>query len=163
MVPLSLGLATGELFAPPGSAEDFVSAPGRPPPGAFIISIVPLNLGPPEPFMLKPHFWQVVALSEFWAPQLGQNTCILQELGRRARHFVFSSKPQLLTTSGLAELSEPEHRSSSHESPVTHSARRARTVKAIAQGGISFAVVSRRSRRAGRETRNGGICLARES
>lgn len=42
--------------------------------GAFIISIVPLNFGAADPFKLKPHFEQVVAVSGFWVPQFGQNT-----------------------------------------------------------------------------------------
>lgn len=47
------------------------------PPGLFIMSMVPLNFGPAAPFSLKPHFWQAVAASGFWAPQLGQNNCVL--------------------------------------------------------------------------------------
>jgi hypothetical protein len=47
-------------------------APGTPL-WAFIISIVPLNFGDDVPLILKPHFSQVVAVSGFGAPQLGQN------------------------------------------------------------------------------------------
>jgi hypothetical protein len=49
------------------------AAPGAPP-GVFIMSIVPLNLGAAAPFRLKPHFVQAVAVSGFWVPQFGQNT-----------------------------------------------------------------------------------------
>jgi hypothetical protein len=49
-------------------------AAGLSPAGAFIISIVPLNLGAAAPFRLNPHFLQVVAASSFSVPQFGQNT-----------------------------------------------------------------------------------------
>jgi hypothetical protein len=39
------------------------------------MSIVPLNLGAAAPLMLNPHFVQVVAVSEFFVPQFGQNKC----------------------------------------------------------------------------------------
>lgn len=83
IVPLSFGLgseaagagaaAGGAPGIAPGAAAG--GAPGAPGTlAAFIISIVPLNFGAELPFRLNPHFWQVVAVSGFWAPQLGQNT-----------------------------------------------------------------------------------------
>ena len=42
--------------------------------GAFIMSIVPLNLGARAPLMLKPHFWHFALFSSFCVPQFGQNT-----------------------------------------------------------------------------------------
>src|SRR5690606_35449665 len=73
MVPLSLeGTDLSAGFGPPAAGA---VPPGRRTPcGAFIISIVPLNLGAAAPFMLKPHFLQVFELSSFSVPQLGQNT-----------------------------------------------------------------------------------------
>ncbi len=57
-----------------GGVSPGFGAPGTAPGFAFIISIVPLNLGDAVPLMLNPHFWQVVASSALGAPQLGQNT-----------------------------------------------------------------------------------------
>lgn len=47
---------------------------GATPGGAFIINIVPLNLGATAPLILKPHFWHFALLSSFCVPQFGQNT-----------------------------------------------------------------------------------------
>src|SRR5690606_14206414 len=73
MVPLSLeGTDLSAGFGPPAAGG---VPPGRGTPcGAFIISIVPLNLGAAAPFRLKPHFLQVFELSSFSVPQFGQNT-----------------------------------------------------------------------------------------
>jgi hypothetical protein len=71
------GTATGAVGA--GAA-----AGGAPPcndwmfAGAFIISIVPLNLEAGLSFSLKPHFWQLRTSSLFCAPQFVQNTTNLQ-------------------------------------------------------------------------------------
>ncbi len=93
IVPLKAGFFGG---SPAGAAGDGGAglggaAPGAPP-GVFIMSIVPLNLGAAAPFRLKPHFVQAVAVSGFWVPQFGQNTPHLRRvlarnvflLGRRA-------------------------------------------------------------------------------
>lgn len=71
IVPLSLGF--GAAGAPPG-AGGAAPSPGLGIVGAFIISMVPLNLGAAEPFKLKPHLTQLFALSSFCVPQFGQNT-----------------------------------------------------------------------------------------
>lgn len=97
MVPLSLAFAAaeaGETGAPgetgaatatgaipwgtsggAGAAggEAWAAAAAAKPAGAFIISIVPLNRGAAVPFRLKPHFVQLLAVSSFCVPQLGQN------------------------------------------------------------------------------------------
>jgi hypothetical protein len=88
MVPLKAGFFGG---SPAGAAGDGGAglggaAPGAPP-GVFIMSIVPLNLGAAAPFRLKPHFVQAVAVSGFWVPQFGQNTPHLRRvLARNAFH-----------------------------------------------------------------------------
>lgn len=73
MVPLSFeGMALSAGFGPPAAGA---APPGRGTPcGAFIISMVPLNLGAAAPFRLNPHFLQVFELSSFSVPQFGQNT-----------------------------------------------------------------------------------------
>src|SRR5690606_24257056 len=73
IVPFSFeGTPLSPGFGPPAAGP---AAPGRGTPcGAFIISMVPLNLGAAAPFRLKPHFLQVFELSSFSVPQLGQNT-----------------------------------------------------------------------------------------
>jgi hypothetical protein len=94
IVPLSIGRpAEPAPGGAPGAGEPMggaaaggaaAGAPGAPggrlsPAGAFIISIVPLNLGAAAPFRLNPHFLQVVAASSFSVPQFGQNTPHLRE------------------------------------------------------------------------------------
>lgn len=70
MVPFSCGLGAAG-GAPAGAG----GAPGAAPAGgAFIINIVPLNLGAAAPFKAKLHFVHVVAVSGFCVPQFGQNT-----------------------------------------------------------------------------------------
>ena len=54
---------------PPGEGSRCATAGG-----AFIMSIVPLNLGASAPLMLKPHFWHFALFSSFCVPQFGQNT-----------------------------------------------------------------------------------------
>ena len=88
IVPFSWGLGLGAAAgAPaPGAPAPGAGAPpaaGAPPPpgrgtfgGAFIISIVPLNLGAAAPFKLKPHLVHVDAVSSFCVPQFGQNTLL---------------------------------------------------------------------------------------
>jgi hypothetical protein len=70
------GGPTGAGAAPPGAGG---TPPGRGAAagGAFIISMVPLNLGAAAPFRLKPHLEQLVAVSGFCVPQFGQNKCHL--------------------------------------------------------------------------------------
>jgi len=95
IVPLSFegtGVAPAAGLGPPTAPAGTPGAPGTPgagapgapgagaplgrgtPCGAFIINIVPLNLGAAAPFRLKPHFLQVFELSSFSVPQFGQNT-----------------------------------------------------------------------------------------
>jgi hypothetical protein len=88
IVPLKAGFFGG---SPAGAAGDGGAglggaAPGAPP-GVFIMSIVPLNLGAAAPLRLKPHFVQAVAVSGFWVPQFGQNTPHLRRvLAREGFH-----------------------------------------------------------------------------
>src|ERR1700733_11517914 len=75
-VPARFGLSPG---APgPCIGRGAVGA-GAGAPGAWFISIVPLNFGAAAPLRLKPHFVHVDAVSEFCVPQFGQNTQHLRQ------------------------------------------------------------------------------------
>jgi hypothetical protein len=78
----------------PAGAAGSGCAPGRgTPAGAFIMSIVPLNFGAAAPFSLKPHLVQVVELSGFCVPQLGQKATLKSSVPARA----FEQDPQPTT------------------------------------------------------------------
>src|ERR1700712_2899603 len=93
--------AAGPGGAPAGGAAA-AGAPGFGIVGAFIMSIVPLNLGAVAPFRLNPHFLQVVAASSFSVPQFGQNTQhLLDDAGEAAAYT--SSRP-ILKRVGVVRL-----------------------------------------------------------
>ena len=71
--------------------------------GAFIMSIVPLNLGFAAPLMLNPHFWHFALFSSFCVPQFGQNTR-LPPIGRIASHLGKASRAYIELACGSSEL-----------------------------------------------------------
>ena len=111
-------------------------------PGWFIMSIVPLNLGAAAPFMLNPHFVQVVAVSGFFVPQFGQNKCAseagaftqlatptdapLYATRKPPRFSSFSRKPALragfISITAQRGLRPRAHRSKSGMGPHPHRA-----------------------------------------
>lgn len=103
IVPFSAGLGAT------GGAGAAGASPGRGAAGgAFIMSMVPLNLGAAAPFRLNPHFVQVVAESSFCVPQFGQNTNHLP---------IVSIDQRAEPTHGLVGFSRDSNTFSSRASP----------------------------------------------
>lgn len=89
---------TGDGAGPAGEGSR-CATPG----GAFIISIVPLNLGLVAPLMLNPHFWHFALFSSFCVPQFGQNTR-LPPIGRIASHLGGAAGAYIEQACGSSEL-----------------------------------------------------------